>query len=420
MIFRVPNPGNVTLSYKLNTEGLETVKFGKEIKEKEFLLDPDICFLNHGSYGTVPRRIADLQVKYNLEREKHPDFWFRLNCKQYVDQSRQTVADFIGADVENVMLVCNSTTALNTALKSFPFKSGDAVLDTTLTYGAIYRLCKDFTSRIRPDVERVNLEIEFPIASEDDIIEKYEEIFKKHPNIKVAIIDHITSPTSIVMPVKRLVELCHNKGIVVFIDGAHCIGHLPLDMQDLGADIYTCNLHKWTYAPRGAAVLWFDSKHAGWINPPNTSWRIGETLDCQFFDQGTRDHVPTICARHGLEFYEAIGGMTKIIQYTSSLADQVKDLFIKELGFEPLSIPQALEAPNMRLVKLPPFSKFPCTEEGSVALQKAIFGGTNVFGVLVLVKTDIYLRFSVQVYNDIDDFKEFIKIYRDFLRKLSE
>ncbi|KAH9502210.1 putative L-cysteine desulfhydrase, chloroplastic [Bulinus truncatus] len=413
-------PGSIALAYDLIIDGLGNLQFGKEIREKEFLLDPEIAFINHGSYGTVPKRILDIQTKYNFEREKHPDFWFRFNCKKYVDQSRQAVADFINADVENVLLVSNATTAINTVVRSFPFNAGDGILDTCLTYGSMFKLCKDFTSRLRPDVERVNLQIDFPIASEEEIIARFEEIFQKHPNIKVAIIDHITSPTSIVLPVKKLVDLCHSNNILAVVDGAHAIGQLPLDMKELGADVYTSNVHKWGYAPRGSAVLWFDGKHVDWINPPNTSWKIGETLDFQFFDQGTRDHVPLICARHGLEFYRAVGGMSKVVQYTSTLADEVKDLLFKELGLEPLPIPPSLEAPNMRLVKLPALAKYPGTDDGAVALQKAIFGGTNVFGVLVLVNTDIYLRYSVQIYNELEDFKQFIDIYKKFLQNYAD
>ncbi|CAL1535088.1 unnamed protein product [Lymnaea stagnalis] len=410
-------PGNQAEEYELDVKGLDDVKFGQDIRRKEFLLQPDIAFLNHGSYGTVPRRIFDMQIKYNLERERHPDFWFRLNCKYYFDKSRKAVADFIGADVDNLMLVDNATTALNTAVKSYPFKAGDALLDTDQTYGSIHNLCGDFTSRLRPDVERVKVKIEFPIESEDDIIRKYEEIFQKHPNIKVVIIDHITSPSSIVMPVKQLAVLCHSKGALAFIDGAHSIGQVPIDLKDIGADIYTTNVHKWGYAPRGSAVLWFDSKHAGWINPPNTSWYIGDTLENQFFDQGTRDHVPYICARHSLDFYNAIGGIEKIIEYTSDLADQAKELMVKELGFKPLPIPQSLESPNLRLVKLPSFPKYPATEAGMTELQKAIFGGSNVFGILALVNGDIYFRYSVQIYNDIDDFKAFVDLFKKFVYK---
>ncbi|XP_055873541.1 uncharacterized protein LOC106051678 [Biomphalaria glabrata] len=408
------------LAYELNTDGLRNIKFGKEIRDKEFLLDPDVTFLNHGSYGTVPSRIIDIQNKLNIERERHPDHWYRVNCKKYVDRSRRAVADFIGADSDNIVYVSNPSVAINTVIRSYPFQPGDALLDTNLSYGTIAKLCKDFTSRIRPDVERVNLQIDFPVLSEDYIIQKYEDILRKHPNIKVAIIDHITSPSAIVMPVKKLVDLCHSNNVLAFIDGAHAIGQIPLNINDLGADVYTTSVHKWAFAPRGCAILWYDRKHASWINPLTTSWNIGDSLDQQFFEQGTVDHIPYVLARHCLDFYQAIGGMSKIIQYTTLLAEEARDLLIKELRLEPLPLAPTLESPNLKLLKLPAVSGYPCTEAGVAALEKALFEGTSVFAVLALIQNHIYLRYSVQVYNDIDDFKTFVTYFKDFLHKSSD
>uniref|UniRef100_A0A0B7B5C9 Aminotransferase class V domain-containing protein n=1 Tax=Arion vulgaris TaxID=1028688 RepID=A0A0B7B5C9_9EUPU len=348
------------------------------------------------------------------EREEHPDIWFRLNAKYYVDKTRQTVADFVGADVQNVLLVSNATTAINTVVKCCPFKSGQAILDTSLTYGAVQNLCLDFTSRIRPDVQRVCLQLDFPIESEDYIIQKYKEILEQHPEIKLVILDHITSPTSILMPVKKLVDICHQHGAVVVIDGAHTIGHLPINVKELGADIYTSNLHKWAYAPRGSAFLWYDSKHAGWILPENTSWQMGLALDKQFFDQGTRDHISLICARHALQFYEAIGGMDKIVGYTSDLAKKAKEIFVKEVGLEDV-LPESLEAPGLRSVRFPTLPKFPCSESNVWSLHKALFGNSNVFGIIYAISGAYYLRYSIQIYNDLDDVKAIAKVIKDFL-----
>ncbi|CAG5131450.1 unnamed protein product [Candidula unifasciata] len=411
------NPGCKPKKYELDIHGLSSVNYGKEIKEKEFFLNPDIVFFNHGSYGTVPRRVHDLQMKYMQEREEHPDLWFRITAKHYMDRARQEVADFVGADVESLLLVSNATTAINIIVKSFPFKSGDAILDTSLTYGAVKNLCADFTSRLRPDVNRIILELDFPIESADDIILKYEEILEQNPEIRMVILDHITSPTSIVMPVERLVDICHKHGAVVVIDGAHAIGQIPLNMQTIGADVYISNLHKWCFAPRGVAFMSFDNKHAGWIHPSNTSWQLGLSLDKQFFDQGTRDHTPYICARHALQFYMAIGGMDKIVDYTRQLADTTLEIFSSELGLEAIQIPELLQAPNMRLVKLPSFPKFPCAEENTWSLQQAMFGGTKVFGLLVFISGAFYFRFSVQIYNDLEEIRTVVKVVQDFIAK---
>ncbi|XP_005095226.1 probable L-cysteine desulfhydrase, chloroplastic [Aplysia californica] len=342
---------------------------------------------------------------------------YRLNAKLYMDLARKEVADFVGADVDNLFLVPNATTALNCVVKSYPFAKGDAILDTTWTYGSVYLLCEDLTTRIRPDVERVKLELTFPCSGPEEIIKKYEETFQKHPNIKMAVIDHITSPSSVVLPIKELVELCHRHGALAVIDGAHSVGQIPLNLTELGADFFTSNLHKWCYCPRGSALLYCAPQHTSWLHPTNTSWHLGGSLDMEFFDLGTRDHVPFYCARNAIQFYKALGGMEKIVGYTTGLAEQAKQLFEKDLGLTHLDIPASMEAPNMKMLKLPPFRDFPYCPENTWKLMEALFGNTKIFGILTPVEGAFYFRYSVQIYNDMDDIRAAADVIKAFMRK---
>ncbi|BFZ05759.1 hypothetical protein BsWGS_08798 [Bradybaena similaris] len=351
------------------------------------------------------------------EREEHPDLWYRCHAKYYVDRATQAVADFIGADVHNVVLLNNVTTALNLVTRSYPFKSGDAILDTTLSYGAVKNMCTDFSARVRPDVKHVQLQLTLPIESEASVVQKYEEILQQNPEIKMVILDHITSPTSIVMPVKKIAEVCHKHGALAVIDAAHAVGQMRLNVPEIGADIYTSNVHKWAFAPRGCSFMWFDSQHEGWINPTNTSWQLGLSLDKQFFDQGTCDHIPFICARHALEFYSAIGGLERVVAYTSALAEEAKRIFVSEVGLEVFQLPESMEAPNMRLFKLPPFPKFPRSLEHMWDLQHALFAENNIFGIICLVSGSFYIRLSLQVYTDLEDIRKAAKVIRNFIEK---
>ncbi|GFN81492.1 cysteine desulfurase [Plakobranchus ocellatus] len=414
MAFMLSVPGNTPVDRHLDTDGLAQVEFGADIKEKEFFLRPDISFFNHGSYGAVPRRVLKLQEEYNREREVHPDFWFRLNAKRYLDQARELVAQYVGAHTDNIQLVRNATTAINCVVRSYPFAAGDALLRCTFTYGAITNLCEDFTSRIRPDVESVNLQLSFPPASEDDILKEHEKILSQHPNIKVAIIDHITSPSSIIMPLKRLVDLCHSHGVKVIVDGAHCLGQLPLDLENLGADVYTANAHKWLYTPRGCAILYLSKESQAWAQPPNTSWQIGRSLDKQFFDQGTQDHIPMICCKHGLEFYQAVGGMDQIVKYTRTLADEAVKLIEAEVGLKPAALPKSMEAPNLRLLEFPPLKEFPISSENLWKLHRALFGETSVFSLIVPVSGKFYLRICTQIYMTREDVASLVQVLKDF------
>ncbi|KAK3764738.1 hypothetical protein RRG08_042047 [Elysia crispata] len=409
-------PQNIPRDRSLETDGLADVKFGAEIREKEFLLRPGVAFFNHGSYGTVPRRVLKLQQEYSYEREEHPDFWTRLNSKRYLDQARAALAQFVGADLENLQLVVNATQAINSVVKSFPFAKGDALLHCSYTYGAIANLCEDFTSRVKPDVESVNVKLSFPPKSEDDVVKKYEEILDQHPNIKLAVIDHITSPSSIILPVKRLLDLCHSRGIKVVVDGAHCLGQLSLNLEDLGADAYVANAHKWLYTPRGCAILYLKKESHAWARPLSTSWQIGRSLDMQFFDQGTLDHTPLICSLHGLEFYQALGGMDRVVGYTRAMADEAVEVIQRELGLKPAQLPKSMEAPNLRLVEFPPLKKFPYSVENLWILHKTLFGEASVFGLIIPVEGKFYLRISTQVYTSKEDIAALVQVLKNFFK----
>lgn len=255
------------------------------------------------------------------------------------------------------------------------------------------------------------MEIKIPIVSEDTLIQQYDAYLTQHPNIKLVLIDHITSPSAILMPVERLVSVCHSHGAMVMVDGAHAPGQIPLNLKALNADFYTGNMHKWVYTPRGCALLWVRRDHHSWVHPPVTSWMLNECLDWQFFNQGTRDHIPFICAKHALQFYKAIGGMEKVVSYTSELATWGRDFLAKELGLTLLEVPASMEAPNLRMLKLPSLpAKYTGMDlrEAGLQMQEDVYESDDIQTIFDWVDGSLYLRISVQIHNTKDDFRKAI------------
>ncbi|XP_076436600.1 uncharacterized protein LOC143276092 isoform X2 [Babylonia areolata] len=399
----------------MDLSGLEDVKFGEDIRQKEFCLRLQSCFLNNGSYGTVPKRILDFQKRYLDEMESHPDHWMRRVIYHEWKEARQAVAGFVGADVEDLVFVVNATSGVNCVLKSLKLKAGEAILGTSLTYCSIQQLWKAMGEN--SGVQALLMEVKLPVISEDALVQQYDEFLTQHPQVKFVLLDHITSPSAIVMPVKRLAALCHQHGAMVMVDGAHAPGQLPLNIKELDVDFYTGNLHKWLYTPRGCALLWVRREYHGAISPLVTSVNRVKSLSEQFFNQGTRDHTPYLCARHALHFYQAIGGMNKVVGYTSDLASQGCELLIKEAGLIPLDIPASMEAPNLRLLKLP--GKLPvCSAEEKVnqawLLEQRVYEEHDVQVVFDWVDGEMYLRISTQVHNTLDDFHRLVPIMRRF------
>lgn len=207
------------------------------LRDEEFDLEPGAIFLNHGSYGTVPKRVSDFQQSLRRVMEQHPDRWFRRVTAKRFRESSETVASLIKAPKECVAMVTNATTAINCVLGSMQLSGDDEVMVTDWTYQAIKNTA-EYVCQSK-GIKCVCLTLDFPIESEDDLVSRFEAFLKNHPNIRVCVLDHITSATAILIPVKRLIQVLHSHDVQVLVDGAHAPGQLDLDMIDLDADYYT-------------------------------------------------------------------------------------------------------------------------------------------------------------------------------------
>ncbi|XP_070177170.1 uncharacterized protein [Littorina saxatilis] len=403
---------------KMDCSGLDSVAFGDEIRQKEFRLRPASGFMNNGSYGSVPRRVLDVQKRYLDIMESHPDHWFRRTAFEDWNDARKSVAEFVSADVEDIVFVVNATSGVNTVVRSLKLEPGDAILGTSLTYGSLKNLWHDMAENISPGVKAKFLEIKIPIISEDDLIQQFDDYLSKNLEVKFVLIDHITSPSAILMPVKRLGAVCHKHGAMVMVDGAHAPGQVHLNLKDLNVDFYTGNMHKWAYTPRGCALLWVKREHHGMVRPPLTSWEKGRSISEQFFNQGTRDFIPFFCAKHALQFYQAIGGMDKAVGYTRDLATRGRDLLCKELSLERLDIPSSMETPNLRMIRLPGVPKSILgfeRRDAALKLQEDVYNKHDIQSVFDWVDGALYLRISTQVHNTLEDIRKLVPVLKGLM-----
>ncbi len=217
-------------------------------------LHDDGSFLNHGSYGAVPRVVQQAQQRLRDEMESHPDaFMHRVEplAGGAIREVAATLATMTGTSADRVAMVENATSGVQAVLNSLPFQHGDQILLTDHQYNAV-RLAVDARCR-QTGAEAVVVRIPLPTDA-DQIVERV--LAAAGPRVRFALLDHITSPTALVFPVQRLATELRRRGIPLFVDGAHAIGQVPLDLPSIGADWYVTNLHKWLYAPKGTAMLY--------------------------------------------------------------------------------------------------------------------------------------------------------------------
>jgi len=216
-----------------------------------WLLDPDVTFLNHGSFGACPRPVMDDQQRWRERLEHEPVRFLARDLEGLMDEARKKVAAFLGADPTDLAFVPNTTTGVNAVLRSLTFVPGDELLLTSHEYNACANAVRFAAQAAGAEV--VVVDLPFPCTGPDQISERV--LSAAGPRTRLVLLDHVTSPTGMILPLDHMVSELDRRGIDTLVDGAHSPGMLPVELDRLGAAYYTGNLHKWVCAPKGAAFL---------------------------------------------------------------------------------------------------------------------------------------------------------------------
>ncbi|HEX8251978.1 MAG TPA: aminotransferase class V-fold PLP-dependent enzyme [Thermoanaerobaculia bacterium] len=380
-------------------------------------LDPDITFLNHGSFGATPRVVLEKQNEFRAQMEREPVRFFVRELEPLLDEARQTLAQFIGADAEGVAFVPNATAGVNAALRSLDLDKFDELLLTSQEYGAS-RNALDYVAGIA-GAKVVVVDLPFPIESAEVVIERV--LAAVTERTRLFLIDHVTSQTALILPVERLVKELANRGVDTLIDGAHAPGFLPLNVRDLGAAYYTGNLHKWVCAPKGAAFLYVRENRRRSIHPVSISHgasspRTDRSRYLLEFDwTGTFDPSAWLCIPAALEFMQSHGGWPEVMRRNRGLALLARDVLCDALRIAPPAPDEMLGA--MAAVPLP---------DGSQSVAPSLYGDPLQDALLFEHRIEVpivpwpappqrLLRISAQLYNELADYEKLAGALRRLL-----
>jgi isopenicillin-N epimerase len=254
----------------------------------EFLLDPDVTFLNHGSFGACPRAVFDRYREWQLELEREPVLFIARRLDGLLAEARGALGAYVGADADDLVFVPNATSGVNVAAWAAGLRPGDEVLSTNLEYGALdltwELVCAHFDARY------VRTPIPLPIGDPEEVVETIWAGVGERT--RVLYLSHHTSATALTLPVAELCTRARERGIKTVVDGAHVPGHFPLNLRELDPDFYAGNCHKWLCAPKGAGFLYVRRGLQRDVHPLVFSW--GYQADDPPFvarheEQGTRD-----------------------------------------------------------------------------------------------------------------------------------
>jgi isopenicillin-N epimerase len=271
-----------------------------------FLLDPNVVFLNHGSYGAAPKPVFEAYQKWQLRLERQPVLFLGREFNQLMLEARQALGNYLHADADDLVFIPNATHGVNVAAHSLRLQPGDEILTTDHEYGAC-----DYTWDYvcgKTGARYIHQPIPLPVRSEGEIVDQFWRGVT--PQTKVIYLSHITSATALCLPVEEICRRARNAGILTVVDAAHSPGQIPVDLSALGADIATGNCHKWMLAPKGAAFLFVRREVQPLVEPLVVSWGMNPTPEfttgSRFVDilqwTGTRDPAPYLTVPTAIQF----------------------------------------------------------------------------------------------------------------------
>lgn len=362
-----------------------------------FLLDPDIVFLNHGSFGACPREVFEIFQGWQREMERNPVEFLGRRSGTLLHEARAALAATLGARTDDLAFVPNATTGVNIVAGSVALQPGDEVLATDHEYGACdatwRRICAAAGARYR--------QVEIPLPFDPDSwLDRL--VAAVTPRTRLIFVSHITSTTALTFPVARLCAWARAHGIPTLIDGAHAPGHVDVDLEAIGADYTTGNAHKWLCAPKGSAFLHVRPEHQAQLVPLVTSWgAVADGAGHTGFDgytgrtplerrlqwQGTRDIAAFLTVPAAIDFQRRHDWPAwRRLCHTRALA--TRDRVLARNGLAPI----APDAAHGQMVPIP----VRCSD--AEALRRRLFDEHRIEVPVTQHAGQTFVRVSVQAY----------------------
>jgi len=363
--------------------------------EQHFLLNPDIIFLNHGSFGACPIPVFTVYQDWQRKLENQPVQFLGRELVQFDRQARKSLSNYLHTDADNLVFITNATQGVNIIARSLALAPGDEILTTDHEYGAC-----DYTWEFccqKNNATYLHQPISLPVLTSEEIAEQFWSGVT--PRTKVIYLSHITSPTALRLPVEIICAQAREAGILTIVDGAHAPGQIPIDLDTLYADWYVGNLHKWALSPKGAGFLYSRPEMQPLIEPLIVSWGYHTTPETtngsQFQDYlgwtGTKDPSASLSVPAALQFMLE-HNWEKVRQDCHDILQPALQRICELVQMEPLYPLESDLYYQMGIAPLPP-------QTDLVSLKKSLYDEYRVEVPLIDWNNRKFVRISVQGYN---------------------
>ncbi|MDB5321799.1 MAG: cefD [Phycisphaerales bacterium] len=378
----------------------------------QWMLREDVIFLNHGSFGAVPRTVLAEQDRWRHRLEAEPIELLGRRQPELIAAAKEPLGQFLHMRPQDFGLVTNATEGINAVLQSLRFSPGDELLTTNHVYNAVRQSMRHIATRQGASYR------EIPVATP---VENGQRIARTiidglSDRTRLLVIDHITSPTALVFPVEPIAAACAARGVELLIDGAHAPGMLDLNVPATGATYYAGNLHKWACAPKGCAFLWVAPHRQADIHPCVISHNYGQGLAAEFVWQGTRDASAWLTLPAALQFMADLG-WERIRYHNHALTVWAHAMLCERFAVSPLSPIDGQLLGATATVRLPdPLTHL--TDDQAKALQQSLYTDHRIEVPLFGWQGAQHLRVSCQVYNRPADYHRLADVITAVARDL--
>jgi isopenicillin-N epimerase len=374
----------------------------------EWTLDPEFLTVNHGSYGATPLVVLAEQDRWRKRMEAQPTRFFSQEMPGALREAAASLARFLGADGGDVVFVPNATTGCNAVLRSLRLQADDEILYASHIYNAVRNTVIHVAGG--SGAKMVVAEIPYPQPDKAAILSNIERAITRRT--RIAVFDHITSPSGLVLPIAEMIALCHAAGVPVLVDGAHGPGQVPLDLPTLGADWYVGNCHKWLSAPKGTGFLHARADRRADLHPVTISHGYGSGLTAEFDWTGTVDPTAYLAVPAAIAFFARLGGEA-LMERNRRLVADAATLLAERLGTD-VGSPFEMTG-SMALVRLPLDLEAKKSESDKVRAALRSAGADSPVHPLA---DRLWLRLSAYAYNEMADYERLAELLRDVLKRV--
>lgn len=381
-----------------------------------FLLDPQVIFLNHGSFGACPKPVFEVYQAWQVKLECQPVQFLGVELDDFLHAAREALGRYLNAPTSDIAFIPNATYGVNIVARSLKLKPGDEILSTDQEYGACNYTWEFICNKSSAIYKQ--LPVSTPVTSSGDILDQIWQGVT--PRTKVIFLSHITSPTSITLPIRQICQRAREIGILTVIDGAHAPGQIHLDLTALQADFYIGNCHKWMLSPKGAGFLYAHPKVQNLIEPLIVSWGyqslVSAPKESVFIDllqwMGTKDPSAALTVPNAIDFMRTYHWDDVRADCHHKLSDAMQTT-CEFTGLPPIYPVNSDLYQQMGTLPIPRIKDINI-------LKSRLYKDYKIEIPCIEWKNQHFLRLSVQGYNTAQDIDQFLNALKVLIPELKE